>query len=395
MKLVFVAHRGGATFEIRDVTTVVADNEGALKLSRVSRVDAEIGGEFHRTANTARNINEGTVGEDGTVERSEIIVAIGNDRAEVFAHEFRILSHGLTDGAEDDALFLQFFLEGGFDRHGVHHGINGHTRECQTLMKRDAEFVEGLHQFGVYLFAAFLLLFLGRVGIIRDGLIVDLWQVDVSPFGLLQCEPIAIGLQAEVEQPFWFAFLRGDETNDIFIEASLDDFRMDIGGEAVFVFFVGHLTHELIFLALFGAVVILFHKVCLLIPLLSNVEKITSAILPLASNILYAPLPFRLFSNLFSVTMLALLLRISSKIAQKCRCKIAELILSTLLSHYFSDFQRRKNPLPPRSIRKHQNALAISIREFARVLGLGLHVVVVEKDVGRVALGLDAIGTAV
>ena len=64
---------------------------------------------------------------------------------------------------------------------------------------------------------------------------------------------------------------------------------------------------------------------------LSNVEKITSAILLLARNILYTPLPFRLFSNLFSVTMLALLLRISSKIAQKCRCKIAELILSTLL----------------------------------------------------------------
>ena len=63
---------------------------------------------------------------------------------------------------------------------------------------------------------------------------------------------------------------------------------------------------------------------------LSNVEKITSAILPWASNILFTHLPFRLFSNLFSVTMLALLLRISSKIAQKCRCKIAELILSTL-----------------------------------------------------------------
>ena len=69
--------------------------------------------------------------------------------------------------------------------------------------------------------------------------------------------------------------------------------------------------------------------------LLSNVEKITSTILPLASNILFSPLPFRLFSNLFSVTMLALLLRISSKIAQKCRCKIAELILSTLLKIRF------------------------------------------------------------
>ena len=64
---------------------------------------------------------------------------------------------------------------------------------------------------------------------------------------------------------------------------------------------------------------------------LSNVEKITSAILPWASNILFTHLPFRLFSNLFSVTMLALLLRISSKIAQKCRYKMVELILSTLL----------------------------------------------------------------
>ena len=51
----------------------------------------------------------------------------------------------------------------------------------------------------------------------------------------------------------------------------------------------------------------------------------------MASNILYTPLPFRLFSNLFSVTMLALLLRISSKIAQKSRYKIVEFILSTLL----------------------------------------------------------------
>ena len=75
--------------------------------------------------------------------------------------------------------------------------------------------------------------------------------------------------------------------------------------------------------------------VCLHERVFSNVEKITSAILPLAGNILYTPLPFRLFSNLFSVTMLALLLRISSKIAQKCRCKIAELILSTLLDKKF------------------------------------------------------------
>ena len=42
--------------------------------------------------------------------------------------------------------------------------------------------------------------------------------------------------------------------------------------------------------------------------------------------------------------MLALLLRISSKIAQKCRCKIAELILSTL--HKRAGVQHRVGRLP-------------------------------------------------
>ena len=65
---------------------------------------------------------------------------------------------------------------------------------------------------------------------------------------------------------------------------------------------------------------------------LSNVEKNNFRNFAVGKNILYTPLPFRLFSNLSSVTMPALLLRISSKIAQKCRCKIAELILSTLLT---------------------------------------------------------------
>ena len=79
----------------------------------------------------------------------------------------------------------------------------------------------------------------------------------------------------------------------------------------------------------------------------SNVEKITSTILPFASNNLYTPLPFRLFSNLFSVTMLALLLRISSKIAQKCRCKIAEFILSTLLTKKYFLTLSPLTPHPP------------------------------------------------
>ena len=64
---------------------------------------------------------------------------------------------------------------------------------------------------------------------------------------------------------------------------------------------------------------------------LSNVEKNNFHNFCRWQVIFFPHLPFRLFSNLFSVTMLALLLRISSKIAQKCRYKIVEFILSTLL----------------------------------------------------------------
>ena len=56
--------------------------------------------------------------------------------------------------------------------------------------------------------------------------------------------------------------------------------------------------------------------------------------------------------------MLALLLRISSKIAQKCRCKIEELILSTLQNWLFWNHHPTKQPLLPTVF--SQNATTIN-----------------------------------
>ena len=74
---------------------------------------------------------------------------------------------GLTDGAEDDALFGQFFLVGGLHRNGVHDGIHGGlSAEDESFFQRNAQFLEGFHHFGVNLFFL-LVLFLGHgVGII-------------------------------------------------------------------------------------------------------------------------------------------------------------------------------------------------------------------------------------
>ena len=79
MKLVFITHRSCASFEIGNVTSIVTDDESALELPGIARIDAEIGGEFHGTTHALGNIDERTVGEDCTVESRKVIVAISHD----------------------------------------------------------------------------------------------------------------------------------------------------------------------------------------------------------------------------------------------------------------------------------------------------------------------------
>ena len=103
MELVFVAHRSGTSLQIADIAAVIAYDERALKLSCVAGVDAEISGEFHRATHAFGNVDERTIGENSTVEGGKEVVAIGHNRAEIFADEFGIFTNGLRDTAKDDA----------------------------------------------------------------------------------------------------------------------------------------------------------------------------------------------------------------------------------------------------------------------------------------------------
>ena len=58
MQLVLVAHRCCAAFKIAYVGIVVGNDEGALKLTCVLCVDAEIRAELHGAAHALRNVNE-------------------------------------------------------------------------------------------------------------------------------------------------------------------------------------------------------------------------------------------------------------------------------------------------------------------------------------------------
>ena len=81
MQLVLVANRCGATFEVAHIGALIGDDQGALELARLRRVNAEVGQELHRTANPLGDVHERPVGEHGRVERGEEVVGVGHHRA--------------------------------------------------------------------------------------------------------------------------------------------------------------------------------------------------------------------------------------------------------------------------------------------------------------------------
>ena len=159
-----------------------------------------------------------------------------------------MLLHRLGDGAEDDALLGQTLAEGGLDADGVHHGVHRRARQGQALLQGNAQLVEGLHEFGVDLFAAAVRRTLLRgVGVVGDGLIVNLGQREMAPRGLLLRLPVAEGIQAEVEQPRGLALLPGNQAHDVLREALLENLRIDLRLEAVLVLLLGDLFQKSVF----------------------------------------------------------------------------------------------------------------------------------------------------
>ena len=124
---------------------------------------------------------------------------------------------------------------GGLDAHGVHHGIHGHSHLQFLLFQRNAEFVEGVEKLGVDLFERFGPFFLHRRCVIAYCLEVDFGYVKMGPVGRGEREPVAVGLQAEFEQPVGLSFAGGDKPYHVLVETLGDDLRVDVGGKTIFI----------------------------------------------------------------------------------------------------------------------------------------------------------------
>ncbi len=214
---------------------VVRDDQGALELAGRLRVDAEVGGQLHRTAHALRDVHERAVGEHGRVQGGEEVVIVRNHRTEVLLHQLGILPDRFRDGAEDHPMLLELLAERRCDGDRIEHGVHRHARQPFPLLDGDPELLECLEQLGVDLFEAVQLgpLFGSRV--IADGLIVDGTVLHVRPVRLGHLQPVAIGLEPPIEHPRRLALLLRDEPDDVLAQAGRDGLRFDIGDEAVLI----------------------------------------------------------------------------------------------------------------------------------------------------------------
>ncbi len=98
VKLILVAHRRRAALEIAHVSAGVRNDQRALELTGLRRIDAEVGRQLHRATHALRHIDERAIGEHRRVERGVVVVRVRDDRAEILLDQLRMLLHGFGEG---------------------------------------------------------------------------------------------------------------------------------------------------------------------------------------------------------------------------------------------------------------------------------------------------------
>ena len=182
------------------------------------------------------DVDERAVGEDRRVEGGVEVVGDRHDGADVLLHDLRTLLHRFRDRAEDDALLFELRLVSGRDRDRIEDRVDSDARKHLLLLERDAELVVGLQQLRIDLVQTLRPVVIAfRRGVVVGVLEVDSRIVDPGPGRFLHGQPVAIGLEPPLEHPFGFFLFRGDEADDVFVQALGGRLHLDLGLEAVLV----------------------------------------------------------------------------------------------------------------------------------------------------------------
>ena len=216
MQLILIALRRRTAFQIRHITFIIGNNQRTLKLPGILGINTKISRKFHRTAHAFRNINKRPVGKHGRIQAGKKVVGVRNNGTEIFLHQLGMFFHGLGDGAENNPLFSQFGTISCCHRNAVKYGVHGHhAGQSLLFFQRNAEFGISIQQLGVNFVQAFQRGFLHRRGVIIQILIINLVINQFCPGRFGHRLPEFKSFQPPVEQPFRFAFLCGNQPDNI------------------------------------------------------------------------------------------------------------------------------------------------------------------------------------
>ena len=186
-------HRRRAALDVVHLGALVGDDQRALELAGVLRVDPEVGLQRHLAVDAGRDVDERAAGPHRRVERGELVVPGRDDGAEVLLDQVGVLAQGRVHVAEQDPLLGQVVAVAVVDDLGL--VLGGDAGEVLALGLGDAQLlVRRLHLLGQVVPVVDLL---AR----RLEVVVDLLEVDV---GHVHGEPLGHRLaveQAQAAQP--------------------------------------------------------------------------------------------------------------------------------------------------------------------------------------------------
>src|SRR4029453_697684 len=209
--------RSRATFDVVNVGVLIGDDQGALELAHVLRVDTEVSLERDVDVHALGHVHERSTGPYCRVQGGELVVAHGDDGAEVLLEDLRVFPQGGVRVQEDNALGFEVLADLVVDNFGFVLGRDA-GNEPAALSFRDAELFVGVPDVFGQVFPRCRLLLSGTHEVL-DVVEVDAREVCAPRRHGLTVEVLQ-ALEAQIEHPFGLVLLRGDVADNLLVEAT-------------------------------------------------------------------------------------------------------------------------------------------------------------------------------
>lgn len=205
--------RGCAAFDVVDAAAFVGDDQSALELPHVLRIDAEIRLYWHLDVNAFRDVDERAARPDSGIEGAELVVGIWYDRTEPFLDDLRVLAKTTVHVEEDYSLLLEVFANRMVDGLGLVLGRD--AGEPLLLGLGNAQLLEGVTDVLGDVIPILLRAFAGAQEVADVVEINLLEQGHVAPCRHRSLLVVPIGLDAELSHPLRLVLERRDVAHDL------------------------------------------------------------------------------------------------------------------------------------------------------------------------------------